>query len=152
MASRSKAARKELTASHFHLFMEEHQGQILAHMGPSWPDFCCYATCQLIVDDLRQQFVGRFVLVDGAFEDGMPDPRLNRLVGPIGHTWIKETQSGTILDPTVGQFRDYSHLNPPVRYDNEPPYRLFTPTHPNYRWYQSRHRLTQLELANPDEL
>lgn len=100
-----------LTDLTFGYFMME----ILADI---WDDVCCDEfprnacadTCAAIFDLVSERFDGEFTTIDGEFK-GSP------------HTWILETNSGKIVDPTIGQFVA------------GPAWRVFTPGHYQYKYY-----------------
>lgn len=128
MSSKPWRQRHPLTQVSFQQCMKEHLAELIELCGPGWPVECCGDTCGEIVADLQAQFRGNFYIKRGQFDDEMP-------FRPAHHTWIEEVHSHTIVDPTIGQFRNCDQLKKPIHYDDGLPYRLFTPADPEYNWY-----------------
>lgn len=128
MSSLAWRQRRLLTPTLFESFMEEHLAELIALCGSDWPVEFCGDTCSQILPDLQAGFRGNFYIRRGYFDDEMP-------FRPTPHTWIEEVRTHTIVDPTVGQFRNCSHLKKPVHYDNGASYRIFSPSSYGYNWY-----------------
>lgn len=125
--------RRILTPLLFELFMQKRLPALIALCGPTWPVEFCGDTCSQILHDLQAYFRGNFYIRRGYFDDTMP-------FRPTPHTWIEEVRTHTIVDPTVGQFRNCDQLKKPVRYDDGEPYRIFAPSDFGYDWYIIKHK------------